>query len=86
MGYLADRIVGVPPFQTPWPTDLRPLSTAEVTEMQERLTARGFPTGTTDGKLGPDTRAAVRAYQMSIGWPADGFPTDALLQSLRAPR
>ncbi|MQT13622.1 lytic murein transglycosylase [Segnochrobactrum spirostomi] len=86
VGYLADRIVGVPPFQTPWPTDLRPLSTAEVTEMQERLTARGFPTGTTDGKLGPDTRAAVRAYQMSIGWPADGFPTDALLQSLRAPR
>jgi membrane-bound lytic murein transglycosylase B len=33
--------------------------------------------------MGPATRRALRNYQRSIGWPADGFPTLELLQRLQ---
>ncbi|MEL6839085.1 MAG: peptidoglycan-binding domain-containing protein, partial [Pseudomonadota bacterium] len=31
----------------------------------------------------PNTRAAIRAYQRSVGLPPDGHPSMALLQRLR---
>jgi peptidoglycan hydrolase-like protein with peptidoglycan-binding domain len=43
------------------------------------LTALGFDTGGSDGVLGRQSRAAIRAYQKSRGLPADGFPTPELL-------
>ena len=37
----------------------------DVAKLQQRLTARGFPTGETNGTFGTGTDAAVRAYQRS---------------------
>ncbi len=82
VGYLADRIVGVPPFRTPWPTDAHPLSRGQIVELQTALNARGFPVGEVDGKVGIGTRDAVRAFQMSVGLPPDGYPTQELLAVL----
>lgn len=82
VGYLADRIVGVPPFRTPWPIDAHPLSRDQIVKLQQVLTARGFPVGAIDGKIGPGTRDAVRAYQLSAGLPPDGYPTVELLARL----
>ena len=51
-------------------------------EDQERLTARGFDTGGTDGVIGPNSRSAISDYQSSRGLPATGEPSQALLKSL----
>jgi membrane-bound lytic murein transglycosylase B len=83
VGHLADRINGKGGFAASWPRGDRALSRAEVTEMQRRLTARGFDTGGADGKIGPNTLRAIRAFQSSIGEPPDGYATSALLDKLR---
>lgn len=43
-----------------------------VRRIQLELNAAGFPTGTPDGIYGPDTEAAVRAFQQSRGLDVDG--------------
>lgn len=43
-----------------------------VKEVQVALRAAGFDPGSTDGKLGPRTRAAVRDFQLANGLEADG--------------
>ncbi len=83
VGHLADRINGRPGFSAPWPRGDRTLSRAEVVEMQQRLTAQGFDTRGADGKIGPNTLRAIRAYQRTIGQPADGYASIQLLQKLR---
>ncbi len=84
VGHLADRIAGFGPLSVRAPADAdRRLTLVQVREIQARLNAIGFDSGVPDGKLGPLTRAAVRAYQQSQGLPADGFPTLALLRRLQ---
>lgn len=83
VGHLGDRIMGGGPFVAPWPRGERELSRTEKIELQERLAARGYDTGATDGVIGPDTTAAIRAYQAREGLTPDGFATAALLVRLR---
>ncbi|MBS7674230.1 peptidoglycan-binding protein [Vibrio cholerae] len=33
--------------------------------------------------MGANTRKAIRAAQQALGWPADGYPTVKLLESLQ---
>lgn len=80
---LADRLRGRGMLQTAWPVDERPLLRAEREELQRLLTAKGHDTKGTDGIIGFNTRAAIRAYQKQAGLPADGYPTASLLASLR---
>ena len=80
---LSERFEGRGQVLAPWPTNDRPLSRSERTELQRLLTAAGFDTQGVDGILGANTKAAVRAYQRSIGAVADGYPSYALLQQLR---
>lgn len=83
VGALADRVAGEGPFVTPPPTQERPLSRAEVEELQTLLNSNGFDAGEPDGVVGPKTRGALRAYQKAARLPADGYPTIALLENLR---
>jgi len=83
VGHLGDRIAGGGPIRAPWPRGERELSRTEKIEMQERLTARGFDTDGTDGVIGPNTIAAIRAYQLARGMTPDGFATASLLDTLR---
>jgi membrane-bound lytic murein transglycosylase B len=83
VGHLGDRIAGRGPIAGAWPRGERELSRTEKIELQERLTARGYPTGKTDGVIGPDTITAIRAFQSRAGLTPDGFATAALLQELR---
>ncbi|WP_278439282.1 lytic murein transglycosylase [Pseudomonas oryzihabitans] len=66
-----------------WPTDDLPLSRSERVELQQRLAALGLDPGNPDGIIGANTRKAIRAYQQSQGWPADGYPNHQLLDKLR---
>lgn len=83
VGHLADRLRGGGPIQAGWPRGDRALSFAERQDMQRRLTAAGFSTQGVDGKIGPNTIAAIRAYQRARGMVPDGYASLSLLQSLR---
>ncbi|MHA6325944.1 lytic murein transglycosylase [Roseivivax sp. CAU 1753] len=83
VGYLASRIAGAPPLSAAFPPDSFGLTVDDRKRLQERLTARGFDTGGTDGVIGSRTEDAIRAYQASVGLPVTGTPSQALLQSLR---
>jgi membrane-bound lytic murein transglycosylase B len=83
VGLLGQRLNGGGPLLASWPKDERPLGRSERIELQEALTARGYQPGVADGIIGANTRRAVRAFQQSLGLPADGYPTPALLQQLR---
>ncbi|WP_246775910.1 peptidoglycan-binding domain-containing protein [Methylobacterium aquaticum] len=62
----------------------RPLSLDERREIQAALEAKGHPVGGIDGRIGPRSRAAIRAYQANAGLVADGYADAALLDRLRA--
>ena len=82
VGHLADRIGGAGPLRGSFPPDANGLTRADRIVLQERLTARGFDTQGADGVIGPNTEAAIRAYQASQGLPATATPSPELLQSL----
>jgi len=84
VGLLADRMAGAAPVRHAWPRDERPLSREERLRLQTELTAQGFDSGAPDGVLGRQTRAALRAWQMARGIPADGFATAAVLDRLNS--
>jgi N-acetylmuramoyl-L-alanine amidase len=44
----------------------------DVVALQERLNTLGFAAGRVDGRFGPETERAVRAFQRSYGLPGDG--------------
>jgi lytic murein transglycosylase len=82
--HLGDRIVGGGPFVQPFPNSERTPTLAEVQEIQQRLTALGFDTGGTDGRVGNDTMTAVQNFQRKVGMqPADGYAGVQLLARLR---
>jgi len=80
---LSQRFGGAGYIQAEWPVDDLPLSRTERLELQSLLSARGHEAGTPDGIIGANTRKAIRSAQQSLGWPADGYPTHKLLESLR---
>ena len=82
--HLGDRIMGSGPLVQPFPGGERTPTLAEVQEIQQRLTALGFDTGGTDGRVGNDTMLAVRNFQRKVGMqPADGYAGVKLLARLR---
>src|SRR5882672_272990 len=85
--HLGDRIMGGEPFAQKFPGSERAPTLAEVQEIQRRLTAQGYDTGGTDGRVGNDTMSAVRNFQRKIGMmPADGYAGVSLLARLREAR
>jgi lysozyme len=50
---------------------------AEVTWIQEQLTALGYDPGTVDGIMGEKTRRAVKFFQIDAGLVVDGIPGPA---------
>lgn len=83
VGHLADRIAGGPAIKAEWPRQDRGLSYDERVEIQRRLTAKGFDTRKVDGKIGPLTINATRAYQVANDLKPDGYVSPRLLAHLR---
>jgi hypothetical protein len=83
--HLGARIRGDRPVGHAFPGGERALTLEEVQEVQARLTARGFNTDGTDGRVGRDTMVAVRNFQTQTGLlPADGYPGLKVLARLRS--
>jgi membrane-bound lytic murein transglycosylase B len=84
VGHLADRIDGAPALSAEALPDEQPLSLKAIEEMQALLNERGYDAGKPDGMVGPQTREALRAFQLAQGLPADGYPTLDVIERLRA--
>ncbi|MGD0184396.1 MAG: lytic murein transglycosylase [Roseiarcus sp.] len=80
---LGDSIMGRGGLRARWPIRDPQLGERDVRDMQTRLRDLGYDVGEVDGRVGETLRAALRAYQESIGAPPDGYPTPALLRSMR---
>jgi len=83
IGSLSDRLGGGPAIEHDWPRELRALTLEERRELQELLGRAGFDPGGVDGRMGPKTVAAVKAFQKARGKVADGYPSLEVLGLLR---
>jgi lytic murein transglycosylase len=83
VGNLGDRIVGGGDFRAPW-ADVRQLSAKGIEEIQVKLQGLGYAVAKVDGKAGMNTRALIGAYQMANSLRIDCWPTEGLLEHVRA--
>jgi membrane-bound lytic murein transglycosylase B len=83
IGRLSDRLAGRGPLLAARPAQEKPLSRAQVEEMQSLLADLGFDPGEPDGVVGSKTRDALRAFQRQAKLAPDGYPTPELLAGLR---
>lgn len=81
VGHLADRIAGGGKL-TVAPPDHQPPGKELIMSLQNRLNELGFDAGKVDGILGPNTYAAVQAFQYKHGLPADGYPDTETLNAI----
>ncbi|MEC9192215.1 MAG: lytic murein transglycosylase [Pseudomonadota bacterium] len=82
VGHLADRVMGGEALAR-MPENEQAMSLADVKQLQGLLNSRGFASGEPDGRVGRQTRAAIRAYQKTQGLPEDGYASRILLESLK---
>ena len=71
--YLATRINGAPAVSAGRATVAVP-DYPHVVALQNKLISLGYDVGKADGKIGAGTRAAVKAEQIKMKWPADSYP------------
>jgi lytic murein transglycosylase len=83
VAYFATRLDGAPVVNHSGAKTVKPLSNAQMKELQRLLNKRGFNAGDVDGKLGNGTREAVKKAQIKYGLPADSWPTAGLISDLR---
>lgn len=65
-----------------WPRTDKQLSRTQKKAMQRALTAQGFNTNGIDGRIGPNTRKAIRAWQAKHGIVVDGYVEQKLLKRI----
>lgn len=83
VGHLSDRLKGGAALKGNFKPGERPLTEEETKELQRQLKRRGYPLEKIDGKIGPNTKKMIRAYQKSAGLPADGYASEALLKHIK---
>ena len=83
VGLVADGVSGAAPLMAAWPVEA-PLSADDRTGAQAALKLLGYDPGAVDGRIGAQTRTALRAWQIKTGLVADGHLTADLAQRLKA--
>lgn len=79
---LADALVRKPGIQQDWPRGDELLSFSDKKAMQQKLTDLGYSTGGVDGRIGPNSRRAIRAWQAANGLTADGYVEQRLFKRI----
>ena len=82
MSLLGKALAGQSGLQKSWPRYERALSTAQVRNLQQRLTSAGYDTKGADGIVGTNTRLAFQRWQADNGQTPDGFITQRSASSL----
>jgi membrane-bound lytic murein transglycosylase B len=83
IGLLADQIGGAPGLVRDWNRPFTPIDAAQIEELQKLLRAKGFYKDEIDGKAGPGTRSAIKAFEKSAGVEEQGYPSVEVLELLR---
>jgi hypothetical protein len=65
---------------------VRAADVSEIAAVQRALASRGYNVGIADGVLGPQTRSAIRAFEVDQGLPVTGLVSDALVRKITIPR
>ncbi|KJF68301.1 lytic murein transglycosylase [Rhizobium nepotum] len=78
--YFATRLMGSPVYNKGNPEP--GFDDTTMKELQTKLEAHGHNVGKVDGILGSGTRIAIQKEQQRLGIPADGWPSQGLLQAL----
>ena len=81
VGLIADGVDGASPLLAAWPVEA-PLSGDDRTGAQASLKALGYDPGAVDGRIGAQTRQALKAWQAKSGLIADGHLTPDLAHRL----
>ena len=84
VGHLSDRILGGKTFHIEWPRGPGALKFNEKVELQNLLNQLGYDVGEADGIIGPNSIAAIRKFQISVGLIPDGMSNKDLLLKMRA--
>jgi lytic murein transglycosylase len=83
--YFATRLAGAPKL-SPGNAPVQVLTTPQVQELQRLMIQQRLLTGEADGRLGSQTRVAVKKAQLKVGLPADSYPSLELIERLRGGR
>ncbi len=81
--YLATRIAGAPKVSN-GRAAVNVASYQEVVALQNKLASLGYDVGKSDGKIGAGTRAAVKAEQIKMNYPADSYPSKEFIAQFLA--
>lgn len=80
---LSRLLAGGEGIQRAWPRDEKALSRDQIIEIQQALLKAGHDPGKIDGKIGANTREAIRTWQLEQGLPGDGYANLDLLKRIR---
>lgn len=83
VGLLADRLAGNSAMQQLWPRPAGSLSATQKFRLQELLAEKGFYSGGIDGRIGPNSKEAIKTFQRKKGLAPDGEPSQNLLKTLQ---
>lgn len=83
VAHLGDRLLGGGAYRAAWPRNDKRLSPGDLKDIQRRLISVGHSIGKVDGRIGEQSREAIRQSQVKYGLVADGYPTLALLERMR---
>lgn len=85
VAHLTDRLKGAGSLINDWPRNSKFLNREQRLNLQTKLTQLGYYQDKNDGRFGPISQQALRAWQHKNGLNADGFPTldvyDAVMKS-----
>jgi len=82
VGILADKLVGSAGVSSLKQAKPLAYSRTQMEKLQETLNALGFESGKPDGIWGPNSRKAIRKYQIKNQLVADGFPNKEVFEKL----
>lgn len=82
VGHLSDRIAGAGRFIESW-GKIKQLPNRQIAAIQDILKTQGFPIGKIDGRIGPNTRSQIGAYQLRERMSVDCWPSAGLLREMR---
>jgi peptidoglycan hydrolase-like protein with peptidoglycan-binding domain len=71
-----------PPTVVRWRETTPDLATSTIADAQRSLQILGYDVGSADGVFGPQTQAAIAAFQQDRGWDPTGRLDDATLEAL----
>lgn len=80
--YYGNDYYGGPAYAAPDNGPAQGGDSSMVAAVQNALSSQGFPTGGTDGVMGPMTSRAIARYQSAHGLPVTGQIDDSLIRSL----